>query len=461
MRNLISKQLAFIILTLVVTASAAFAQTSSFTYQGRLTDNGVAATGAYDLQFALYSTVNGGGQIGQTVTMPNVSVTGGVFTVTLDFGANSFPGAGRFLEISTRQSGVGALTLLNPRQPITATPNALRSLNSKNADTATNAQQLGGTSASQFVKTDDPRLTDARPPAAGSINYVANSSNLQNAQFNISGNGTVLGQLTGNIVNSNLQYTLAGQRIAARVGSNGLLLGAPNAPIALGENANVGIGTENPSTALANGRVLDIEGQHAALRLGATSGRFEWQATQLGSSGAMNLANVSSGTNLFTVLNNGNVGVNQTAPTASLHVNGNVKISSLGSGGSTQLCLNAASEVSNCSSSLKYKSDFHPFAGGMNVVNRLRPLTFKWKDNAKLDLGLGAEDVAEVEPLLVVRNDQGDVEGVKYDRLSAVFINAFKEQQAEITSLRTANAELNKRLQSIEGQLKRQSSRRK
>ena len=43
-----------------------------------------------------------------------------------------------------------------------------------------------------------------------------------------------------------------------------------------------------------------------------------------------------------------------------------------------------------------------------------------------------AEEVAEAEPLLVNRNDKGEVEGVKYDRLSAVFINAFKEQQDQI-----------------------------
>ena len=48
------------------------------------------------------------------------------------------------------------------------------------------------------------------------------------------------------------------------------------------------------------------------------------------------------------------------------------------------------------------------------------------------DLGLGAEDVAAIEPLLVTYNKEGQVEGVKYDRIGVVMINAIKEQQAQI-----------------------------
>ncbi len=50
------------------------------------------------------------------------------------------------------------------------------------------------------------------------------------------------------------------------------------------------------------------------------------------------------------------------------------------------------------------------------------------------DLGLGAEDVAAIEPLLVTYNDKGQVEGVKYDRIGVVLINAVREQQAQIES---------------------------
>src|SRR5437868_1744111 len=48
-----------IALAISLNASAAFAQTTSFTYQGRLTDGGTAANGNYDLQFVLFDASSG------------------------------------------------------------------------------------------------------------------------------------------------------------------------------------------------------------------------------------------------------------------------------------------------------------------------------------------------------------------------------------------------------------------
>src|SRR5262249_44453842 len=52
-----------------------------FTYQGRLTDGGKVANGAYDLQFALYDSVTDGNLKAGVITIGGVNVTGGVFTV--------------------------------------------------------------------------------------------------------------------------------------------------------------------------------------------------------------------------------------------------------------------------------------------------------------------------------------------------------------------------------------------
>src|SRR2546425_952789 len=94
-----------VVLATLLGASTAPGQTSSFTYQGRLADGGAAASGNYDLQFALFDSLSGGTQIGSTQTLNTVAVTGGVFTASLDFGVSSFTGANRFLEISARLSG--------------------------------------------------------------------------------------------------------------------------------------------------------------------------------------------------------------------------------------------------------------------------------------------------------------------------------------------------------------------
>jgi hypothetical protein len=113
---------------------------------------------------------------------------------------------------------------------------------------------------------------------------------------------------------------------------------------------------------------------------------------------------------------------------------GNVSVHTLGSAGATPICRNASLQLSTCSSSLRYKTNISTFNGSIDLVNRLKPITFDWKDGGMHDLGLGAEDVAAVEPMLLTYNEAGQVEGVKYDRISVVLINAVKEQQQQIQS---------------------------
>ncbi len=77
------------------------------------------------------------------------------------------------------------------------------------------------------------------------------------------------------------------------------------------------------------------------------------------------------------------------------------------------------------------KSDIQPFSDGLNIIRRLNPVSFKWKDGSG-DVGLNAEDVALVAPSLVTRNPNGEIEDVKEHSLDLVLINAIKEQQKQI-----------------------------
>jgi hypothetical protein len=163
---------------LLLSAGSASAQTTAFSYQGRLTDASIPPNGSYSMQFALFAAPSGGSAIA-TQAHPNVTVTNGIFTVALDLG-NNFDGTDRYLEIT-----VGS-TILTPRQQIRSTPYTIRSA------TAGNALNLGGTAASQYVQTTDPRLSDARNPLPGSGSYIQNTSGTsqeQSASFNISGTG--------------------------------------------------------------------------------------------------------------------------------------------------------------------------------------------------------------------------------------------------------------------------------
>ena len=239
------------------------AQTSVFTYQGKLNDAAAAATGTYQMQFALFPGASTGAQIGPTVTfdgssLPAVQVSNGIFTVQLDFGSSPFnSGADRFLEISVKHAADPGYTTLAPRQQLTSSPYSIRTLsagaadslssncvacvnnaqisgvdgskvtgmvaNATNATNATvantansattatnadNASNLNNLPASNYVLTSDSRLTDSRAPTAGSSFYIQNQNgSAQTGDFSLSGTGAA------NIFDATTQFNLNGNRI--------------------------------------------------------------------------------------------------------------------------------------------------------------------------------------------------------------------------------------------------------
>jgi len=224
-RNLTKTMVLSAALFLVLTTGV-HAQTTSFTYQGKLTDSGVSPNAQYDFTFRLFDSASGGAQVGSDIVTSGVQVTAGIFTVNLDFGT-SFPGANRWLEINIKPAGSpGGYQQLLPRQALTSTPYAIRSANSTLADvatlanTATNSTQLGGVPADQYVQTTDSRMADARNPVPGSPSYVqVNPSPAQAANFNIAGTGNAT------VFDAANQYNIGGSRVLSVPGSNNTFAG--------------------------------------------------------------------------------------------------------------------------------------------------------------------------------------------------------------------------------------------
>src|SRR5262245_53135138 len=128
------RKIMLLLFVLLIFSGFSAAQTTEFTYQGKLNNNSAPANGNYDFEFRLYD-VAGGQQLGATNQRLNVQVVNGIFTVRLDFGAN-FSGGNRELEISVRVSGDPNFTFLSPRQPITSAPYSIRSVSAGLADDA-------------------------------------------------------------------------------------------------------------------------------------------------------------------------------------------------------------------------------------------------------------------------------------------------------------------------------------
>src|SRR4051812_30766563 len=105
-------------------------QGTAFTYQGALMDNATPANAIYDLRFNLFAASAGGAALTSAVDRDDVVVSNGLFTVTLDFGAATFDGNARWLDIAVRPGvSTGAYTNLVPRQALNATPYAVRAAN--------------------------------------------------------------------------------------------------------------------------------------------------------------------------------------------------------------------------------------------------------------------------------------------------------------------------------------------
>lgn len=97
---------------------------TGFNYEGRLNSGGTPANGQYDMVFTLYDSATGGETVGSAITMTNQTVANGLFNVNLDFGASSFQGDARWLEVAVRTAGSGAYHTLSPRTSIAAVPYA-------------------------------------------------------------------------------------------------------------------------------------------------------------------------------------------------------------------------------------------------------------------------------------------------------------------------------------------------
>jgi hypothetical protein len=103
---------------------------------------------------------------------------------------------------------------------------------------------------------------------------------------------------------------------------------------------------------------------------------------------------------------------------------------------SDDVCISNLFVLAYCSSSRRYKENIVDFTSGLDLVNKLRPVTFDWIEGGEGDLGLIAEEVEAVEPLLATYNDKGEIQGVKYKQLTIVLINAVTQQQKQIESQR-------------------------
>jgi uncharacterized coiled-coil protein SlyX len=95
--------------------------------------------------------------------------------------------------------------------------------------------------------------------------------------------------------------------------------------------------------------------------------------------------------------------------------------------------IDSQGQLGTMSSSRRFKKEIKPMAKTSESVLALKPVTFHYKSDIKdtPQFGLIAEEVAAVNPDLVVRDDKGEIYTVRYDAVNAMLLNEFlKEHKA-------------------------------
>jgi hypothetical protein len=103
-------------------------------------------------------------------------------------------------------------------------------------------------------------------------------------------------------------------------------------------------------------------------------------------------------------------------------------------------------QLGTATSSARFKKDIKPMDNTSEAILSLKPATFHYKSDSKAtpQFGLIAEDVAKVNPDLVVRDRNGEIYSVRYEAVNAMLLNEFlkehrknEEQQATIAQLKS------------------------
>jgi uncharacterized coiled-coil protein SlyX len=103
--------------------------------------------------------------------------------------------------------------------------------------------------------------------------------------------------------------------------------------------------------------------------------------------------------------------------------------------------INASGQLgTQAPSSRRFKKEIQPMDGASEAILALKPVTFHYKSDTKdtPQFGLIAEEVAEVNPDLVVRDENGEIYTVRYDAVNAMLLNEFLKAHRKVQELKSS-----------------------
>jgi hypothetical protein len=194
-----------------------------------------------------------------------------------------------------------------------------------------------------------------------------------------------------------------------------------------------------------------------------------FQALQHGTGGNLNIA--IGGTTLFNTTGGNNIALGTSAGSALTSGNSNIDIANAGVAGESgtirigsghqhrtfiagiravttgnmnaiPVLIDSVGQLGTVSSSKRFKKEIKPMNSTSEAILALKPVTFYYKSDYTNtpQFGLIAEEVAAVNPELVVRDEKGDIYTVRYDAVNAMLLNEFLKEHRTVQEMKSTLA---------------------
>ena len=236
------------------------------------------------------------------------------------------------------------------------------------------------------------------------------------------------------------------------IGDNNTAIGAG----ALTYNTTAGVNTGIGSNALehnTSGNGNTATG-YAACDRNSTGGENTATghlALYLNASGSNNLAlGASAGMHVITADNVICIGANVAGDDVSNSTwLGNIYGVTTQNGTTAPVVVSADGQLGTVASSERFKKDIATMDKASDAILSLRPVTFHYKtdSNGTPQFGLIAEEVARVNPALVLPDKEGKPYTVRYDAVNAMLLNEFLKEHRKVDEQQATIAELKKELE--------------
>jgi hypothetical protein len=123
----------------------------------------------------------------------------------------------------------------------------------------------------------------------------------------------------------------------------------------------------------------------------------------------------------------------------------------------TAVVVDGNGQLGVAASSARFKDEVKPMEKTSEAILALKPVTFRYKKEIDTErtpqFGLVAEEVAKVNPNLVVRDKNGEIYTVRYDAVNAMLLNEFLKEHREVQELKKQIEALTAGLQKVSAQL--------